>query len=59
MTNTCIFFYADEFIDDLIYFHEKYGDMFEKYGDISQCDGDIFECDGDNLEVLSTFNRGG
>lgn len=45
MTNTCVFFYADEFIDDLIYFNDKYGD--------------IFECDGDNLEVLAVFNRGG
>ena len=45
MVNTCIYFYGHEFIDDLMYFHEKYGD--------------IFECDGDNLEVLATFNRGG
>lgn len=44
MTNTCVFFYADEFIDDLIYFHEKYGDTFV--------------CNGDNLEVLSSFHRG-
>ena len=45
MVSNCIYFYGHEFIDDLMYFHEKYGD--------------IFECDGDNIEVLSTFNRGG
>ena len=45
MTNACVFFYDGEFIDDLIYFNEKYGDTFE--------------CDGDNLEVLATFDRGG
>ena len=45
MTNTCVFFYDGEFIDDLIYFNEKYGDTFE--------------CDGDSLEILGTFNRGG
>lgn len=44
MINTCIFFYDDEFIDDLIYFNEKYGDTFE--------------CYGDSHEVLATFNRG-
>ena len=38
MVNTCIYFYVHEFIDDLMYFNEKYGDTFE--------------CDGDNLEVL-------
>lgn len=45
MINTCIFFYVDEFIDDLLYFHEKYGDTFE--------------CDADNGEVMATFIRGG
>lgn len=44
MINTCAFSYVHEFIDDLIYFNEKYGDTFE--------------CDGDNLEVVATFDRG-
>lgn len=45
MVNTYLYFYADEFIDDLVYFHENYGYTYE--------------CDGDNLEVLATFSRGG
>ncbi|UXQ90329.1 hypothetical protein [Escherichia phage TR2] len=44
MLNTCLFPKCDEFVEDLIYFNEKYGDTFE--------------CDGDTDEVLATFDRG-
>lgn len=44
MLNTCLFPNYKEFVEDLIYFHDKYGDTFE--------------CDGDTNEVLATFDRG-
>lgn len=44
MKNTCKFYYEEEFVDDLIYFNEKYGDEFV--------------CDGDRMEVTASFNRG-
>lgn len=44
MLNKCSFPNQQEYVDDLIYFHDKYGDTFE--------------CDGDTKEVLATFDRG-
>lgn len=43
MLNTTTFPYLEEFIEDLIYFNEKYDDTFE--------------CDGDNLKVMATYDR--
>lgn len=44
MVNECLLPMEDELIDELIYFAEKYGD--------------IFECDGDKKQVNVTFTRG-